>query len=159
MNFYTIGVYGSTQEQYFTKLTDAKIDLFCDIRQRRGVRGKKYSFVNSKRLQQSLNDLDIKYMHIKDLAPTKEIRDKQKYDDLETKTLKRDRDTLGNKFIFEYKKCIIDSFCFDDLMQYFKDKDYQNIVFFCVEEKAKACHRSLVASKIEQFYQQEIKDL
>ena len=159
MNFYTIGVYGSTQEQYFTKLIDKKIDLFCDIRQRRGVRGKKYSFVNSKRLQQSLADLNISYMHIKDLAPTKDIRDKQKQADLETNTLKRERDTLGKKFIVEYKKCIIDSFCFEDLMQYFKDKDYQNIVFFCVEEKAQACHRSLVASKVEQFYQKKIKDL
>lgn len=159
MNFYTIGVYGSTQEEYFAKLANAKIDLFCDIRQRRGLRGKKYSFVNSKRLQQSLNTLDIDYMHIKDLAPTKEIRDKQKQDDLETRTLKRDRDTLGEKFIFEYKKCIIDNFGFEDLMQYFKEKDYQNVVFFCVEEKAQACHRSLVAGRLVQDYNYNIRDL
>ena len=159
MNFYTIGVYGSTQEQYFRKITDAKIDFFCDIRQRRGVRGKKYSFVNSTRLQQSLKDIDIEYIHIKDLAPTREIRDKQKQDDLEAKTLKRDRDKLGDKFIFEYKKCIIDSFNFEDLMQYFKDKNYQNIVFFCVEEKAQACHRSLVTDRLVQDYNQNIIDL
>lgn len=32
MNFYTLGVYGTNEEVYFSKLSDAKIDLFCDIR-------------------------------------------------------------------------------------------------------------------------------
>lgn len=38
IEIFTIGVYNSTEESYFGKLMDAKIDLFCDIRQRRGVR-------------------------------------------------------------------------------------------------------------------------
>jgi uncharacterized protein (DUF488 family) len=73
MKFYTVGVYGSTEYDFFKKLTDNNIDTFCDIRQRRGVRGSKYSFVNSNRLQQKLQDIDIKYAHIIELAPTKEI--------------------------------------------------------------------------------------
>lgn len=36
---YTIGVYGSTEETFFSKLIAAQVDLFVDIRQRRGVRG------------------------------------------------------------------------------------------------------------------------
>ena len=47
MKIYTIGVYGSSEEEFFGKLTESKIDLFCDIRQRRGVRGRQYAFVNS----------------------------------------------------------------------------------------------------------------
>jgi len=58
MEFYTIGVYNSTEQEYFKKLTDNNIDTFCDIRQRRGVRGSQYSFVNSNRLQAKLNELD-----------------------------------------------------------------------------------------------------
>ena len=159
MNFYTIGVYGTTQDDYFTKLTNAKIDLFCDIRQRRGVRGKEYSFVNSTKLQKKLSELNIQYIHIKELAPTKEIRYKQKQDDIKSNVLKRDRDTLGDKFIFEYNQNIINNFDFNGLIKYFKEKNCSNIVFFCVEEKAKACHRSLVANQIEILYGTKIKDL
>ena len=159
MNFYTIGVYGTTQDDYFTKLTNAKIDLFCDIRQRRGVRGKEYSFVNSTKLQKKLSELNIQYIHIKELAPTKEIRNKQKQDDIKSNVLKRDRNTLGDKFIFEYNQNIINNFDFNGLIKYFKEKNCLNIAFFCVEEKAKACHRSLVANQVEILYGTKIKDL
>ena len=70
MKIYTIGVYNSTEQQFFSKLIDNNIDTFCDIRQRRGVRGSEYAFVNSNYLQTKLNELDIKYAHILDLAPT-----------------------------------------------------------------------------------------
>ena len=39
IKIYTIGVYNSTESSYFRKLQENNIDLFCDIRQRRGVRG------------------------------------------------------------------------------------------------------------------------
>lgn len=89
MEFYTIGVYNSTEQEYFDKLTENNIDTFCDIRQRRGVRGSKYSFVNSQRLQSKLSDLNIQYGHILDLAPTTEIRDLQKKVDAQQGELKR----------------------------------------------------------------------
>ena len=72
MDFYTIGVYGKTETDFFTALANHNIDLFCDIRQRRGVRGKKYSFVNSLKLQKKLSELNIKsvsYTHL--TLPTK----------------------------------------------------------------------------------------
>ena len=68
MEFFTIGVYNSTEEEYFSKLVENNIDTFCDIRQRRGVRGSQYAFVNSNRLQARLLDLDIKYAHFINLA-------------------------------------------------------------------------------------------
>lgn len=37
IKIYTIGVYNSTEESFFKKLQDNNIELFCDIRQRRGV--------------------------------------------------------------------------------------------------------------------------
>ena len=47
INVFTIGVYGSTENSFFEKLAQSRIDLFCDIRQRRGVRGSQYKYVNS----------------------------------------------------------------------------------------------------------------
>jgi len=159
MKFYTIGVYGKTEEDFFTALYNKKIDLFCDIRQRRGVRGKKYSFVNSLKLQKKLEELNIEYLHIKKLAPTKEIREAQKEEDNRRNILKKDRLQLGEKFITEYNKQIIKLFDFEELFEYFKKNNFKKISFFCVEEKAEACHRSLVANKIIEIYNQEIEDL
>ena len=59
-NLFTIGVYNSTEESYFQKLVENKIDVFCDIRQRRGVRGSQYKYVNSNYLQNKLAELGIK---------------------------------------------------------------------------------------------------
>ena len=39
MKIFTIGVYGKTADQFFSALTEHQIDVFCDIRQRRGLRG------------------------------------------------------------------------------------------------------------------------
>lgn len=51
LNVVTIGVYGYTPETFFAALQEAGVDLLCDIRQRRGVRGAEYAFANSQRLQ------------------------------------------------------------------------------------------------------------
>ena len=159
MDFYTIGVYGKTETDFFTSLSNRGVDLFCDIRQRRGVRGKKYSFVNSLKLQKKLENLNIKYLHIKNLAPTKEIRESQKEEDFKKNILKRDRSKLGTTFISKYNKEIIEPFSFEDLFDFFKKNNFKKIVFFCVEEEVLACHRSLVANKIVEIYNQEIEDL
>jgi len=159
MDFYTIGVYGKTETDFFTSLTNKGVDLFCDIRQRRGVRGKKYSFVNSLRLQKKLENLNIKYLHIKDLAPTKEIRESQKEEDFQKNILKRDRTKLGKVFISKYNKEIIEPFDFEDLFDSFQKNNLKRVVFFCVEEEVLACHRSLIANKIVEIYNQEIEDL
>ena len=106
MKIYTIGVYNSTEQQFFNKLIDNNIDTFCDIRQRRGVRGREYAFVNSNYLQTKLNKLDIKYVHILDLAPTSEIREKQKIEDIRLGVQKKSRDVLGSVFTREYKNKI-----------------------------------------------------
>ena len=151
MKFYTIGVYGSTEQEFFQKLIDNNIDTFCDIRQRRGVRGSKYAFVNSKRLQQRLNELNIKYTHIIELAPTKEIRELQKDADAKEGVLKRDRDKLGKVFTIAYKNMILNNFDFNAFLEKLDEVAASNIVLFCVEEKPAACHRSIVSDKFEKL--------
>ena len=148
MEFFTIGVYNSTEQEYFKKLTDNNIDTFCDIRQRRGVRGSQYAFVNSNRLQQKLNDLDIKYGHVLDLAPTSEIRDLQKEADEQMGELKRDRSKLGQVFTIAYKDRVLSKFDFDSFIDKLGDVGANKVVLFCVEEKPEACHRSIVTDNL-----------
>lgn len=148
MEFFTIGVYNSTEREFFDKLTNNRIDTFCDIRQRRGVRGSKYSFVNSNRLQERLAELEIKYGHVLGLAPTTEIRDIQKETDLAHGELKSERHQLGQIFTIEYKNKILNKFNIDSFIDSLEQANADRVVLFCVEELPEACHRSLVANKL-----------
>lgn len=144
----TIGVYGFKEEGFFKALVDAKIDLFCDIRMRRGMRGSTFAFVNSIYLQEKLRDLGIRYLHIKDLAPTQEIRDCQKAVDDQLGVLKSTRSQLGDAFVEAYKHKCLDKF---DIKLFLEslDQDVNKVAFFCVEREPEACHRSLVSSHLE----------
>ena len=158
MDIFTIGVYGSTEQQFFDKLTDNRIDTFCDIRQRRGVRGEKYAFVNSKRIQDRLVAMGINYTYLKDLSPTKEIRDKQKEADKRNGIQKKDRTRLGDVFINGYKQHIAE-YDFRALIKQFKSMNANKVVFFCVEESPYACHRSIVAEKLHKLFGYPISHL
>ncbi len=152
MEFFTIGVYNSTEREFFNKLTENRIDTFCDIRQRRGVRGTQYAFVNSTKLQAKLAERDIKYMYIEGLATPTEIREIQYSADHQNKQLKRERQRLAPEFIAEYKTKVLNAFDFEAFIENLKQAKAKRIVLFCVEEIAEACHRSIVAQKLfEQF--------
>ena len=159
MEFYTIGVYGSSEDEFFNKLIRNDIDTFCDIRQRRGVRGSTYSFVNSNRLQKKLNDLEIKYGHILELAPSPEIRKLQKEVDLQKGELKSERHDLGKAFVIEYKNDILNKFNFDGFIESLEHVGASRIVLFCIEEFPEACHRSIVAEKLNLKYNFRITHL
>lgn len=159
MEFFTIGVYNSGEKEFFDKLTKNKIDTFCDIRQRRGVRGAKYAFANSNRLQDKLQSLGIKYVYVPALAPTTEIRELQYQVDHEKGEGKRERTQLGKAFVTEYKKSIISNFDFKQLFEELKNMGANRITFFCVEEHAEACHRSIVTDKLAKIYKYKITHL
>ncbi len=154
----TIGVYGFEEEAFFQALRAANVDVFCDIRQRRGVRGAKYAFVNSKRLQARLAELGIRYLHRKDLAPTTAVRQRQKEADQASKTAKRQRTTLGQAFITAYDEDILSQFIPDSLLQELGD-DVTTIALFCVEREPAACHRSLVANKLQKELNVEVQHI
>lgn len=159
IKIYTIGVYNSSEDSYFQNLTNHKIDLFCDIRQRRGVRGSQYKYVNSHYLQDKLKELGIDYRYIKELAPTNEIRQKQKDADRANGETKKQRKTLGEVFKSEYIDTILEPFDIEKFVTELKESGAQNIVLFCVEEYACACHRSLVAEKLARILNTEIINL
>ena len=96
---FTIGVYGTSEDAFFCSITENKVDLFIDIRARRGMRGSKYKFVNSKYLQAKLRELGIAYAHLIELAPSKAIRGIQQSADQESRTAKRQRAVLSEAYI------------------------------------------------------------
>lgn len=145
----TIGVYGYSEETFFQALQEAGVDTFCDIRRRRGVRGAKYAFANSKRLQSRLAELGIEYHHFLELAPTAEIRERQKTADKTARVAKRKRAGLDDAFIQAYTEQILASFDADAFLQKLGDQPGV-IALFCVEKEPAACHRSLVAAKLQQ---------
>lgn len=159
MEIFTIGVYNSTENEFFDKLVNYNIDTFCDIRQRRGVRGAKYAFVNSNRLQHRLQELNINYGYIPQLAPTTEIRDLQKEIDLEKGERKIERQELGKVFVIEYKNRILNQFDFEGFFEKLDQLGAKRVVFFCVEEHAEACHRSIVADRLTNQYNYKIQHL
>ena len=143
----TIGVYGFDKNSFFKALLDAKVDTFCDIRLRRGMRGSEYAFVNSESLQKRLRELGIRYIHAKDLAPSQAIREKQKQEDEKLGIAKRNRKALGQTFIHEYGK---------ECLSHFNSYEFIKIIgletkvvgLFCVEREPEACHRILAANRL-----------
>ncbi|MHC0440265.1 DUF488 family protein [Flavobacterium sp. 3-210] len=149
MEIYTIGVYNSTEDAFFKKLINNKIDTFIDVRQRRGVRGAKYSFVNSTKLQEKLFFLNIKYIHQLDLAPSIQVRELQKKADVEKNELKQSREELDTSFKNAYRNLILDNFDLKYFIDHLQKQNSSKIVLFCVEENSSACHRSLITEKIK----------
>ena len=142
----TIGVYGFTEQEFFDALQAAQVDLLCDVRRRRGVRGSQYAFANSQRLQQRLAELGIAYRHVLELAPSLAVRDIQFASDEATKTPKRQRATLDPAFAEAYRRECLANFSPADFLAELP-AEVRTIAFFCVERAREACHRSLVAAE------------
>ena len=124
--------------------------MLIDLRQRRGVRGSDYSWANSARLQGALAAADIGYRHVKQLAPTTELRQLQYLEDDRQGVGKRSRITLASEYAERYTGEILDPFhlgaMVDDL------PTNSTTALFCVERDPEACHRSLVAARMRAEY-------
>ena len=157
---YTIGVYGSSEKEFFQKLTDHGIDSFCDIRLRRAVRGSQYAFANSQRLQGKLADLSIKYFHETGLAPTIEIIKLQDKFDKDHRIQRRKREELTDVFKTAYKNKILSKFDIRQFIEQLQKSGTKKMVLFCVEKLPNACHRSLVTDKVKALYPEiQVSDL
>jgi uncharacterized protein (DUF488 family) len=140
----TIGVYGFDEAGFFDTLQAAGVQLFVDVRRRRGVRGREYAFVNSIRLQQKLAELGIAYRYEPDLAPSPELRSQQYAIDKSQKVAKRQRTSLDPAFVTAYQQENLTHFDGQQFMQSLPT-DVRVLTFFCVEREPEACHRSLIA--------------
>jgi uncharacterized protein YeaO (DUF488 family) len=144
----TLGVYGSTETGFFTALRDARVDTFCDLRARRGVRGAEYAFVNSQRLQAKLAELGIRYLHCKDLAPSEALRKRQYAADKADRVAKRQRTALSAPFIAAYREEHLRAFDGRKFLEQLGG-EARVVALFCVERAAAACHRSLLAERLQ----------
>jgi uncharacterized protein (DUF488 family) len=142
----TIGVYGFTIDRFVAALKSAGVDVLLDVRQRRGVRGSEYAWANAKRLQAALAAAGIAYLHLKQLAPTKEIRAAQYAADTAVGEGKRTRTELSDDFRRAYNDEILAAV---DLQAALADVPASaTAALLCVERDPQACHRSLIADRL-----------
>jgi uncharacterized protein (DUF488 family) len=142
----TVGVYGFAVGAFLETLAGAGVGLLLDLRQRRGVRGPDYSWANSARLQHALAAADVGYRHVKDLAPTTELRRLQYREDDRRGVGKRNRVALAPEYAERYTREILDPF---DLGALVAELPRDSVTaLLCVERDPEACHRSLVAERL-----------
>jgi uncharacterized protein (DUF488 family) len=142
----TIGVYGWTLTGFLDALREADVGLLVDVRQRRGVRGREYSWANAQRLQAALAEAGIAYLHHKELAPTTELRQVQYREDDRLGVGKRSRVELAPEYRERYLHEILDRV---DLAPLVAELPLDRAsALFCVEQDPEACHRSLVAERL-----------
>jgi uncharacterized protein (DUF488 family) len=142
----TIGVYGFDRAAFLAALADAGVGVVLDVRQRRGVRGPEYAWANSKRLQAALADAGIEYRHLKELAPTTEMRQLQYREDERRHEGKRSRTELATEYASRYGAEILAPV---DLSPIAEIAAERLPALLCVERDPEACHRSLIAARLE----------
>lgn len=153
----TIGAYGHSKDSFVGSLLAHDVDLLVDVRQRRGVRGAKYSFVNAVALRSLLKGAGIGYLHLKEMAPTTAIRASQWQADSQARTTKGDRQVLSDRFIFSYQEGILQHLNIEEVVR--RLSGYSRVCFFCVEGSPEACHRSLAASWLAEGLGIDVKDI
>ena len=142
----TVGVYGFTGETFLRALRDADVRLLVDVRQRRGVRGPDYAWANSRRLQATLADAGIEYRHLKELAPTTELRHLQYAEDAHTGVGKRSRVELAAEYVARYTDEILERADLGPVVDAMPERAVTAML--CVERDPEACHRSLIARRL-----------
>jgi uncharacterized protein (DUF488 family) len=152
----TIGVYGFERDSFIEALTGAKVDLVLDVRQRRGVRGSEYAWANSRRLQAALAEADIGYSHLKELAPTTELRQLQYREDARLGEGKRSRTALAPEYARRYTEEILDPVDLEPIVRWIGGS---RAALLCVERDPEACHRSLIAARLERDWGFEVEHL
>jgi uncharacterized protein (DUF488 family) len=143
----TIGVYDWTLDAFLAALAEADVREVLDVRQRRGVRGAQYAWANAKRLEASFGEAGIGYRHLPELAPTTEMRQLQYAEDERAGEGKRSRTRLADAYVERYTREILDGADLDDVVALLPAEGAAALL--CVERDAEACHRSLVAERLE----------
>jgi uncharacterized protein (DUF488 family) len=146
----TVGVYGFSLGEFLETLRAADVRLLLDVRQRRGVRGREYSWANVKRLEAALTGAGIAYRHHPELAPTTALRQLQYAEDERQGVGKRSRVELATAYTEGYTAEILDRADLDPLVASLPEEGAAAL--FCVERDPEACHRSLVADRLAAEY-------
>jgi uncharacterized protein (DUF488 family) len=152
----TIGVYGFDRESFLAALGGAGVELLLDVRQRRGVRGSEYAWANAQRLQAALAESRIGYSHLKELAPTTEMRQLQYREDEKRGEGKRSRSVLAPTYVERYSEEILGSVDLAPIVSWIGNS---KAALLCVERDPEACHRSLIAERLQREFGFEVEHL
>jgi uncharacterized protein (DUF488 family) len=142
----TIGVYGFDAASFIAALCEADVRVLLDVRQRRGVRGREYAWANATRLQAALAEAGIDYLHLKELAPTTELRQLQYAAAARAGVGKRSRAELAPEYAARYTKEILDPVGVAAVVDALPA--HGSVALLCVERDPEACHRSLIAARV-----------
>lgn len=157
MRIATIGVYGWTLDSFLAALHVANVRVVLDVRQRRGVRGPEYAWANSARLQAALASAGFGYEHHKELAPTTDLRQVQYEQDMRQGVGKRSRLELAPEYRERYQREILDRVDLGELVRELPADGLAALL--CVERDPEACHRSLIAERLETKFGASVVDL
>jgi uncharacterized protein (DUF488 family) len=146
----TVGVYQSSLDDFLDKLRRNRVSMVVDVRQRRGVRGREYAWANSLRLQAALKQAGLQYRHVPELAPTTELRQLQYREDDRLKVGKRSRVELAEEYRRRYLHEVLDQVDLGAFLESLADD--ASSALLCVERDARACHRSLIAARLQAQY-------
>jgi uncharacterized protein (DUF488 family) len=154
--FTTIGVYGFDGPGFIRALQEAGVGIVLDVRQRRGVRGSEYAWANSKRLQAALGEGVIGYSHLPELAPTTEMRQLQYREDERRGEGKRSRTELAPEYVSRYTEEVLDRVDLEPIVRFVGNN---RAALLCVERDPEACHRSLIAARLERDFDVRVTHL
>lgn len=135
MLLFTMGFAQKSAKEFFSKISENKIDLLIDIRLNN--KSQLAGFTKGDDLEYFLKTIcNCDYQHLLEFSPTKEI-----LDDYRNKKI--------NWFQYEdrFIPLIESRKCAENFVERFKK--YNNICLLCSEPKANMCHRRLVAEAIE----------
>jgi uncharacterized protein (DUF488 family) len=132
------------------------VTLVLDVRQRRGVRGSEYAWANARRLEAALEEAGIAYSHLPELAPTTEMRRLQYREDERRGEGKRTRTELAPEYASRYEAEILGQVDLEPIVRWVGAK---RAALLCVEKDPEACHRSLIAKRLEQEFEFEVEHL
>ncbi len=131
--------------------------LVVDVRQRRGVRGPRYAWANSRRLQAALAGAGIAYDHHRELAPTTELRQLQYAADDRAGVGKRSRAELDPEYVERYTREVLDRADLDALVA---EMPHDSVTaLLCVEADPEACHRSLIAARLAERHGLDVRHI
>jgi hypothetical protein len=93
-----------------------------------------------------LSDAGIAYRHVKELAPTTELRQLQYAEDARSGVGKRSRTELAPEYTARYTREILDPVGVEAIVAALPAEG--RAALLCVERDPEACHRSLIAARV-----------
>jgi len=140
---YTIGYEGKKFEKYLNELIQDDIKVLVDVR--KNAHSMKYGF-SKKTLQNAVENLGIKYIHIPNLGIESENRQR-----LQTKA---DYDLLFEEYAKTFKNKIDDMQTLKNLID-----NEQRVAITCFEKDVNYCHRGVIAQKMKSSFKIRIEHL